>query len=196
MKTTTKILAMTALLTTAVPLNAQERWGFEFRANTSVSTNEVASESLGAGLAFEGGVHLRLVHHLGLYAGWDWAHFNPDQSFAGPDMDIEETGYAFGLRWVHPLGGEAGDGPAVWLRGGGTWNHLEVEDAEGDLVADSGHGLGWEAGLGLSVPLAGRWRLTPGVRYRELERPVEVGTVSTDVRLRYVAFEIGFSRAF
>jgi hypothetical protein len=107
-------------------------------------------------------------------------------------MDVEDTGYAFGLRFEHPLTART----AYWARLGGTANHIELEDAGGDIVFDSGHGVGWEAGGGVTVPVGDRLTLTPGVRYRALSRDVEIGGVTAPVRLRYVAVGMGVAYHF
>jgi len=182
--------ALSILLATA-PAQAQSRWSLEFRGNAAAPTSELAGDDLGTGVGFEGNVGFHLYEHMSAYAGWDWTHFNPEESLAGSDMDIEETGYVFGLLWEHPLQGEAGKGLAGWIRAGGTAKHIEVEDDEGEIVADSGHGLGWEVGAGLSIPLGSSWRLTPGVRYQALSRDLEVEGVTTDVDLNYLSFEVG-----
>lgn len=195
MKTTTKIaLTATAALSMAVvasPLQAQSRWSLEFRTGAAVPTTELADDDLGTGLGFEGNVGYHLYQHVSLYAGWDWTHFNADQSFAGSDMDFEETGYVFGLQWEHPFQGEVGNGLAGWIRAGASLKHIEVEDDEGDLVTDSDHGLGWEVGAGLSIPLGTNWRLTPGLRYRALSRELDVGTATADWDMKDVTFEVG-----
>lgn len=183
--------AALSLLMTAGPLQAQSRWSLEVRGNAAVPTNELAGEDLGTGVGFEGNVGYHLYEHMSVYAGWDWTHFNADQSFAGPDMDFEETGYVFGLRWEHPFRGEVGNGLAGWIRAGASVKHIEVEDDEGEIVADSGHGLGWEVGAGLSLPLGGSWRLTPGLRYRALSRELEAETATVDWDIQDVTFELG-----
>lgn len=199
-KTATKTAMMTAtalcfLLVTA-PAEAQSRWSLEFQGNAAVPTSEPAVDDLGTGVGFGGEVSFHLYQHLSAYAGWDWTHFTSDESFAGSDMDFEETGYVFGLRWEHPLQGEVGRGMAGWVRAGGTAKHVEVEDDEGNLVSDSGHGLGWEAAAGLSLPLGSSWRLTPGVRYTALSHDLEVESVSTEFDLNYVALEVGVRWSF
>jgi opacity protein-like surface antigen len=184
-----------AILVTS-PLQAQDRWSLEFRGNAAVPVEEVEGSDLGTGIGLEATVGYRLYQHLSAYAGWDWIHFNPEDSFAGSDLDFEETGYVFGLRWEHPFRGEAGSGLAGWVRAGGSYKHIEVEDQEGEIVGDSGHGLGWEAAAGLTVPLTSSWRLTPGIRYAALTRDLEVGSTTTDVDMSYVAFEVGMSWRF
>lgn len=184
-----------ALLHTA-PLTAQDRWGFEARAGAAVPTADLGDAELGVGVGFEATLSYRFLDHLSAYAGWDWVHFTSDDSSSlGTDLDVEETGYAFGLRFEHPLRGEAG-GPAAWVRAGGTWDHIEVEDDEGRLVGDSDHGLGWEVGAGVAVALGETWKLTPGIRYRALGADLEEGEATTSVDLQYLTFGIGVSRSF
>jgi opacity protein-like surface antigen len=181
-----------ALLLSVAPLDAQQSpWSLEFRGGASVPTSELEGADLGTGIGFEGNVGYRFFEHMSVYAGWDWTFFNLDESFAGSDMDFEETGYVFGLRWEHPFQGEAGQGLAGWIRAGGSYKHIEVEDDEGEMVDDSGHGLGWEVGAGLSIPLGGSWRLTPGVRYKSLSRDLSVESATADWDVSDFSFEVG-----
>ena len=78
---------------------------------------------------------------------------------------------------------------------GGTCNQIEIEDDD-EIMADSGHGAGWEAGAGLGFVLGSGWRVIPGARYRALSRSIEVGNVVTDVNLTYVALEMALSKRF
>lgn len=183
--------AMLFLFLGATFLQAQDPWTLDVRAGVAVPTQDIGEDDLDTGFGFEGTIAYRVLPHLSVYGGWDWHKFGSDASFAGTDADFEETGYAFGLRFEHPFAGESGDGPAFRLRGGATINHLEVEDPNGDLVADSDHGLGWEAGAGITVPLSDDWQLSPGARYRSLSRDLTIDGVTTEVDLRYVALELG-----
>ncbi len=191
MKTLTSTAAALAILLVTAPLQAQSRWSLDFQGFAAAPTTELAGEDPGTGVGFEGSVGYNFHHHMSAYAGWNWTHFSPDVSFAGPDLDFEETGYVFGLRWEHPFRGESGGGPAYWVRAGGTYKHIEVEDDEGEIVEDSGHGLGWEVGAGLSIPLSARWRLTPTVRYQALSRDLTVGSASAEAELKALTFGVG-----
>ena len=182
------------LLFLAAEADAQDRWALELRGGGAFPTQDIADDGLGAGVALEATFSYKVSSSVAAYAGWGWAHFNPDQSFAGTDIDFEETGYTFGLRLEQPLGDDSPLG--WWLRAGGTVDHLELEDASGDVVADSGHGLGFEAATGLSVELGDRWRLTPGFRYSSLSRDVDIGSETTGIDLRYAALEVGLAWSF
>jgi hypothetical protein len=195
MRTYSCMLMAVALAGTALPLEAQERWSVEFTGGPAVPTGDLGNLDLDAGLAFGASVSARVMPHLSLYGGWDWVHFSSDGSAAGGELDVEETGYGLGLRFEHPLRGEVGF-PKLRLQAGGTYKHIEVEDEEGERIADSGHGLGWEAGAGLVMPLGARWTLTPMVRYRSLSRDLDLGPVDPSVELQYLTFELGAAWIF
>ena len=192
LRTIVPILGLTLLFAPSTA-QAQNRLSFEFRPGVAVATQDLADASLGTGFGFEGTIGYRFLPHLAVYGGWDWHRFTSDASFAGNNVDFEETGYAFGLRFQHPVGGsEAID---VRLSGGGTYNHIEIEGSDGELIVDSEHGLGWEAGAGLALR-AGGWEVAPVVRFRSLTRDFVVGNVTTTGTLRYVTVTLGFSRSF
>lgn len=126
------------------------------------------------------------------YLGWDWHRLATRDAFQGDDVDVEDTGYAFGLQFRHPLVGAVGG----WARAGGIYNPSELENRAASTVADSRHELGWEAGGGLHIPLGTHLALTPGVRYRTFSAKIDAGGGRVPVDLRYVAAEIGLSWCF
>jgi opacity protein-like surface antigen len=186
----TLILAGALLVLAAAPAAAENfPWTVELRGGAALPTGDLGDSELNTGFGFEGTLGYQVQKHLWAYAGWDWMHFGSDA-----DVDFEETGYAFGVRFVHPL--SAGSDLRYLVRLGGTYDHIEVENADGDLIADSDHGLGWEAGLGLVIPLDDRWDLTPGIRYRSLSGDLAYEQGDVDVDLQYVAIEVGGSYRF
>jgi hypothetical protein len=188
-------LSATAAVGLAGELQAQQRVTVDLRAAAAVAAQKLAGTELDAGIGFGGTLAFRIQPHLHVYGGWDWLHFSADDSFAGSDRDFEETGYTFGLRFEHPVRGEEGR-LAYRLEGGGTFKHIEIEDDEGELVADSDHGLGFEVGAALLMPLGDTWRFVPALRYRSLDRDFRIGSTTTDASLRYVSLELGISRRF
>lgn len=185
------------LLLLASPLTAQvdeglPRWNFDLQTGIAVPLSDIEGDELGVGFGFGGNFAFRFVDHLSLYAGWDWHLFTPDEFLGGEDLDVEETGYVFGLRFDHPFGGEGGSGPSYRVRAGVTVSHIELEDRDGVIVEDSGHGAGLEIGAGAMFPLGGRWRFGPEVRYRRLGRELDVGEGPVDVDLNYFALNIVF----
>jgi hypothetical protein len=184
----------TALTLVALPLQAQERWTVEFTGGAAAPTGDLGELGLNTGLAFGASLGARVMPHLSVYGGWDWVHFSSDE-LVGGELDVEETGYALGLRFQHPLRGEEGF-PQVRVQAAGTYKHIEVEDDEGDVVTDSDHGLGLEVGAGLVLPLGERWMLTPMLRYRSLSRDLDLGQGTAAVELQYLTFEVGASLRF
>jgi len=183
-----------AVLAAASPATGQDRWAFELRGGVAFPTEDIGNDALGRGMGFDGTLRYRFLPHLALYGGWDWIGFSPDELSGTADLDLEETGYTFGLRFEHPLAGDPG--LAGWVRAGATYDHLEIEVEDGDIIADSGHGFGWEAAAGVAIGAGARWSVTPGVRYRSLSRDLEIGGVTAGADLRYVMAELGLAVRF
>lgn len=131
--------------------------------------------------------------HLAAYTGWGWNRFTSSQSFAGSNMDFEETGYTLGLQFIHPV---ASSKINFVIAAGGIYNHIETENTNGDIISDSGHGWGWQMEAGVSAPLSKRLNLMPTVRYRSLSRDIKVESSSTAVDLNYVSVGAGLSWTF
>ena len=193
MKHVQTVIIALGILFASHSVEARDNWSLEIRSGIAFTTQDMGDADLGTGFGFEGTIAYRFMPHLAAYGGWDWYHFSADQSFAVADVDVEETGYAFGLQFIHPLGESS---LAYFIRAGGTLNHIEIENNEGDIVADSKQGLGWEIGAGMVCSLGDCWNLSPGVRYRFLSRDLEIGDSSTPVDLTYLAVEMGLSRSF
>lgn len=199
-----QIITTALLLTIVFPLSAQldqpenlitgqSPWSFEFRTGAAFSTNNLGNAELNTGFGFEGTFTYRFMPHVEAYAGWGWNKFSADQSFAGPDMDFEETGYSFGLQFIHPFDNST---ISYMIKAGGIFNHIETENSNGDIIANSGHGLGWQVEGGLAIPLTNSVRILPSIRYRSLERNTTMGTVTIDTDLRYVSVGAGISWNF
>lgn len=193
MKSITTLLLSIFFLSAMQLANAQNRFNWEIRAGVDFATQELGNADLNTGFGFDGILTYQFMPHTGVFGGWGWHHFSSDDSFAGSDVDFEETGYTFGLEYLHPLGNSTLD---FYIRGGGIYNHIEVESSDGDITADSDHGLGWQVEGGLAFDLGNRWVLKPGVRYRSLSRDIEFGNTNTDVDLTVFNTSIGISRSF
>jgi hypothetical protein len=184
--------AVVLALASAGTVQAQSRVGVELRGGVALPT-----EDFGAAKLTEGGgggftINYRFLPHVLAYAGWDWFLLTTDEPFAGGDYDVEKNGYAFGLQFQHPVLKDVG----YWMRAGGLYKHIELEDSNGDQIVDSGHDLGWEAGGGLRVPLGQRFALTPGVRYSTLSTDLRIDQTTIPVDFSYVAIEIGVQYSF
>lgn len=186
------IVALT-LLTVFNQSRAQDKWSLELRPGVNYATQDIADANLELGFGTELTIAYRFMPHLAAYAGWSYNNFAVDQSFAEPDASFEETGYTFGLQFIHPIGKS---GLSYLVRAGGTYNHIEIENNDGDIIIDSGHGLGWQAEAGLVIPLSEKFSLSPSVRYRSLNRDIEINNVSTPVDLNYLSVGVGLSWSF
>lgn len=169
---------------------AQERWSIELRPGVNFATEKLGDADLKTGFGAEGLLTYRFMPHFSVYGGWSWNRFASDQSVNGSSLDFEETGYTYGLQFIHPIG--ASDINFL-ARAGGLYNHIEVEAGD-DIISDSGHGIGWQVEGGLAIPIAKKWRLMPSVRFRSLSRDITVESVSTSVDLNY--FSVGMGIAF
>lgn len=193
MKTIPFTLTLLLFLFTTHYANAQNNLSLDFRTGAAFPIEKLGDADLNTGFGFEATLDYRFMPHLSAYAGWGWHKFTSDDSFAGSNVDFEETGYTFGLQFIHSMGISDLD---FFIRAGGIYNHLEVENDDGDITADSGHGLGWQTEAGLVFPLGEKWRLMPGVRYRSLSRDIEIGNVTTSTDLRYIDLGVGLSVTF
>ncbi len=172
---------------------AQNKWSLEFRPGVDYATKDIANADLGLGFGAELTIAYRFMPHLAAYAGWSYNNFAVDQSFAGADASFEETGYTFGLQFIHPIGET---GLSYLVRAGGTYNHIEIENNNGDIIIDSGHGLGWQAEVGVVIPLNDKFSLSPSVRYRSLNREITINNSNTSVDLNYLSVGISLSWSF
>lgn len=193
----TKVLVLTAIFYLfQFSGNAQQnekRFGVELSTGVSVATKKLGGSTLNPGFGFEGIFHYRFMPHTGVYGGWGWNRFGADESFAGNDVCFEETGYVLGLQFKHPIGESK---TSYYLRAGGLYNHIEIENADGDITHDSGHGLGWQVAGGVDINLGKNWSLTPGVKFNSLNSDVENEGVNVPLDLNYLQFRVGILKKF
>lgn len=190
------IIVMAFYFVTMHDLFAQEkdrRFGFEFNGGASFATSKPAGTDLNTGLGFEGIFHYRVLQNAGIYAGWGWNRFGADNSFAGSDVCFEETGYAFGLQYKRSIGSSP---LSYYFRAGGLYNHIEIENAAGDIIADSGHGMGYQLAAGLEYQLGKNWSILPGIKYNNLSTDIDVEGVSTHLDHQYLSVRVGFLKKF
>ncbi len=193
----TKVMIAVAILAmSAVKVFAQEnekRFGIELSGGASFATRELGGSNLKTGLGFEGIFHYRFMSHMGVYAGWGWNKFSATNTFAGSKMDFEETGYVFGLQFKHPIGISP---VSIYVRAGGLYNHIELENHDDNTILNTGHGLGWQVAGGVDVPLGRNWSLTPGVKFNSLSRKITIEEVTTKLVLNYFQLRVGILKKF
>jgi hypothetical protein len=187
------ILILVALSIDAAAQGQGSRFSFELNAGPSITLQELGDTDLKTGVGFEGLLHYRIMPHLGAYAGWGWNKFASDETFAGADVDFEETGYVFGLQFKHPINQSS---LSWYVRGGGLYNHIEVENSDGDIIEDTGHGLGFHAGTGLDIQLSNKWSILPSVTFHSLSRDLDGDGINTTLDLTYLSGRIGILKSF
>jgi Outer membrane protein beta-barrel domain len=173
--------------------SAQEGWHGEVSTDIAFPTKKLAGADLDVGAGFNGTIAYGFTPKFGTYIGWGWHLFHAGSALTGFDVDAKETGYSLGVQWRDRFGNSA---IGYRVRAGVTINRIEIENDAGDIVADSKHGVGFEVGAALIVPLDGAWELTPGITYRSLSRDMTIANQKRDVDLRYVAVGVGIVRRF
>lgn len=187
------IVVLILLSANSFAQNNEKRFGFEFNSGASFATKKIDGANLNTGYGFEGVLHYRFMPHLGAYAGWGWNKFGADNSFAGNDICFEETGYVFGLNFNHPINNSK---LRYYVRAGGLYNHIETENADGDIIHDTGHGLGYQVAGGLDIELGKNWSLTPGLKFNSLSRDSDYEGVSKQLDYQYLSVRVGVLKKF
>ncbi len=193
---TLKLFMLLIFSIAGTQVSAQDQtstFSFELNAGPSFALQELGGTDLQTGLGFEALLHYRFMPHLGAYAGWGWNKFASDETFLGSDVDFEETGYVFGLQFRHPISQSS---LSWYVRAGGLYNHIEVENGDGDIIEDTGHGLGFHAGAGLGIEVADTWSITPSVMFHSLSRDLDANGGSTSLDLSYLSGRVGFVKSF
>lgn len=188
------LLLMSTGIFSACITGAQDRFSVQLRPGVSFATTELGNADLKTGFGFEVSAGYHFLEHIAAYAGWGWNRFSSDQSFAGADTDFEETGYIFGLQFTYPFQNDLPFG--YFLKAGGIYNHIEVENKNGDIIADSGHGLGFQVETGLSFSPDESWRIIPGIKYQTLSRDIKLEGAVYKVDLNYLSVGVSLLKLF
>lgn len=182
-----------ALSTHVLAQESGKRFGFELSGGASFATTQLNGANLNTGLGFEGIFHYRFMPYTGIYAGWGWNRFGADDSFAGKDVCFEETGYVLGVQFKHPIGNSP---LSYFVRAGALYNHIETENAQGDIINNTGHGWGWQLAAGVDVPLGKNWSLTPGLKFNSLSRDLDIEGATNQLDYRYISVRMGILKRF
>jgi hypothetical protein len=189
----TRTSRLGALLISALAIcpaaHAQGRWGAELRPSINFPLQDLNGTELASGPGAEFNVSYRLLERLSVYAGWGWFEFSPKE---GLDKQFEETGYVFGLRFLHPIN----DVFHYTLSAGSVYGHLEMAEPDGEIIADTGHGFGWQAEAGIGISLSDHVMFVPSVRYHTVSRELTLSDTTTTLDLRYLSVGIGVSFRF
>jgi opacity protein-like surface antigen len=195
MKTKVMLISAFCLLMMGATF-AQEkgnRFGIELNGDVAIVSNDLAGASLNTGLGFEVILQYRFMPYTSVYGGWGYSHFNANESFAGTDVDFEQTGYILGLQFLYPHGNSP---VSYFVRAGLLYSHIETENNNGDIISDTGHGLGFQVTGGIEVALGKNWSLAPGVKFNYLSGETDLEGVNYQLDHRYVSARIGIIKRF
>ncbi len=172
---------------------AQNQWTAEFRPGLNFPADEIAGSDVKTGFGFEITIAYNFLESLGAYAGWGWNDFRANDALGEINVNFEETGYSFGLQFIHATGISS---LSYLLRAGAIYNHLEAKDNSGNRINNTGHNFGWQLDGGVSIDLPAGFNLRPSIRYRSLPGEFEIGTTSTNADLNYISFGVGLAKTF
>ncbi|MBE0661470.1 MAG: porin family protein [Bacteroidales bacterium] len=185
--------AVIAVLSISSFAQKNNRFGIELNGGASFATQKLSEAELNTGFGFEGILQYHFLPQLGVYGGWGWNRFGADDSFAGQDVCFEETGYILGLQFRQALGNS---NTTAFLRAGSLYNHIEIENADGDIVKDSGHGFGWQVAGGVEIPLGSNWSVAPGVKFNSLNRDIDLEGSTRELKHNYISARVGIVKRF
>ncbi|MGM0532353.1 MAG: outer membrane protein [Bacteroidota bacterium] len=187
------IMMIAALTLTSVAQESEKRFGIELNGDVSFVSSDLNGANLNTGLGFETILQYRFIPFTSVYGGWGYSHFNARESFAGSDIDFEQTGYILGLQFKQSFG----ESPISWfVRAGLLYSHIETEDNEGEIISDTGHGAGFQVAGGIEVSLGKNWSLAPGLKYNSLSGETELEGVNYELDLRNVSARMGLVKRF
>lgn len=187
------ITLITALTFTSVAQESEKRFGIELNGDISIVSSGLIGTNLNTGLGFETLLQYRFMPFTSIYGGWGYSHFNADESFAGSDIDFEQTGYILGLQLKRSIS----DSPiSYFVRAGLLYSHIETENNAGEIISDTGHGVGFQVAGGIEVSLGKNWSLAPGLKFNSLSGETELEGVSYDLEHRYVSVSMGLVKRF
>ncbi len=187
-------LALSVVLSlTSFGQEKEKRFGFELSGGPSMATRQLEASNLKPGFGFEGIIHYRLFSHTGVYAGWGWNWMSSENAIASNNADFEETGYLLGLQFKHPIDGFRS---SYYLRAGAIYNHIEVENDNGDIIGDTGHKPGVQLATGIDIPLGQKWSLTPGIKYNAISGKTDILGEPFSINYHYLSVRIGILAKF
>jgi hypothetical protein len=172
---------------------AQDKFSLSIKAGIGVPTHELGGTELKPGFGYEGTMGYQITNFVSAYAGWSQQFFAAKGSFQGLNLDFEETGYTVGIQFTYPA---QPDEVHYSLAAGILYNHIEAENADGDVVADSGHELGAQFEGTIAIPISNTLYLIPFARYRTLDTDITIDDHTTATVLTYIGLGTGVKWTF
>jgi opacity protein-like surface antigen len=185
------VLALTFLVLLSATATAQDkvkRFAFELSGGPSFATSEFAV-GLKPGFGTDGTFHYSFLPKFGVYAGWGANWISSENIDSDLNRDYEETGYMLGLQFKQPVGTSRS---AFFLRAGALYSHIEVENDNGDILEDTGHGFGVQLAAGVEFDLGSSWSISPVVKHNFLSRDHN----GADTDFNYLTVRVGIKKSF
>ncbi|MFD1094860.1 outer membrane beta-barrel protein [Salegentibacter chungangensis] len=177
------ILVIFILILSGFSAVAQNHWQARFRPGVHFPIGQYQGNEVNTGFGFEVNLAYIVLPYVSAYGGWEWRLFKTADFEEAGAVDLEETGYSLGLRFIHPLKGQV----SYLIGGGAVYKHLEIEQQDNTRVGDSGHKLGWQAEAGFSIHLGNAFYLQPGLHYQ---------SVSLEDKFNYFSLGMALSKTF
>lgn len=174
-------------------LQAQGKWSLEFRPNLDYATTKIGDEKIKTGFGFDANVTFNFITNMGVYAGWGWNSYRAENIPETGNIDLNQTGYTFGLQYINAINNSA---IGYFLKFGGLFAHIEVEDETGDTIADTDHEWGWEITGGLYLFNVSTFSLRPQLGYRSFSGNFNSGSLGEQVDINDFFFGIGIAKSF
>jgi len=133
------------------------------------------------------------MSNIGIYAGWGKNWLSSETTSSDTNKDYEESGYVLGLQFLQPI---KSSNYSYFLRAGALYNHVEVENDNGDITEDTGHGLGLQMAAGMDINLGSSWSLTPVVKYNSMLQYLNSDGGSIGINYNYLSVRIGILKMF
>jgi len=193
----TKVFATSfMLISLALTIQAQsnnKRFAVELNTGIGLATNKIAHAETKPAYGFEGVFHYRIINNVGIYAGWGWNHMKTKSGFIIEDATFEETGYVIGLQYQQQIGNSDID---YFLRSGLLYNHIEIENSDGEIVKDTGHEPGLQVAGGIAFPIGNNWQLAPGIKFNALNQDSEINNQKFSLKHQYISMRLGVIKTF
>ena len=165
MKHSTMLTALAASLALAAPLAAQNQVSLELRGSLQRPTGDFGDAANGDA-GFGGDVFINLNPRLSLYGGYSLENFGCEG--CGDDDRFRSKGFEAGAKVLFGQRGAI----LPWARAGATFHQLEVDN--GVIDATSDRKVGFQASVGVDIPLGQVLSFSPALRYQAYQAEFDV----------------------
>ncbi|NER15734.1 outer membrane beta-barrel protein [Spongiivirga citrea] len=183
MNTIKRIIISVFVLLLYQTIDAQEKWGLQFRPGMNFATEDLDILDSQVGFGFEISWSYKFEEHFGLYTGWSWNTFRATEIDRNRN-DLDISSFTFGLDYSHLINKT---NLSYFARFGGIYNKVKLEDTNSDILSESDYGLGWEISAGIEIALgSSTWYLRPQMGFRSLSRDLIIENLNSEIKLNHI----------